>query len=120
MLRKCVIGFKGIWDDHLLLIGFSYNNSYHSSIQMDPFDALYDRRYRSPVRWFEVGEVDLIGPKLVFDAMEKMRLIQERLKIAQSHQKSYSNVRRRKLDFWYWWLGLLGYFTHEGCDVFWK
>ncbi|WMV59104.1 hypothetical protein MTR67_052489 [Solanum verrucosum] len=34
ILRACVIDFKGIWDDHLPLIEFAYNNSYHSSIQM--------------------------------------------------------------------------------------
>ena len=32
MLRACVIDFKGNWDDHLSLIEFVYNNSYHSSI----------------------------------------------------------------------------------------
>ena len=56
MLRACVIDFKGSWDDHLPLIEFAYNNSYHSSIQMAPYEALYGRRYRSPVGWFEVGE----------------------------------------------------------------
>ena len=56
MLRACVIGFKGSWDDHLPLIEFSYNNSYHSSIKMTPYEALYGRRCRSHVCWFEVGE----------------------------------------------------------------
>ncbi|WMV58724.1 hypothetical protein MTR67_052109 [Solanum verrucosum] len=51
---------------------------YNSSIDMAPFDALYGRRCRYPIRWFEVGEVALIGPKLVHEAMEKVRLIRER------------------------------------------
>ncbi|KAH0684667.1 hypothetical protein KY289_022419 [Solanum tuberosum] len=55
MLRACVINFKGNWDDHLPLIKFSYNNSYHSSIQISPYKALYGRRCRSPIRWFEVS-----------------------------------------------------------------
>ncbi|WMV18820.1 hypothetical protein MTR67_012205 [Solanum verrucosum] len=38
MLRACVIDFKGNWDYHLPLIEFSYNNSYHSSIAMAPFE----------------------------------------------------------------------------------
>ena len=41
MLRFCVIDFKGSWDDDFLLIEFSYNNNYHSSIQMAPYKALY-------------------------------------------------------------------------------
>ncbi len=84
MLRACVIDFKGSWDDHLPLIEFAYNNSYHSSIQMAPYEALYGRRCRSPVGWFEVGEAALIGPDSVLDAMEKVQLIRDRLKTAQS------------------------------------
>ncbi|WMV24288.1 hypothetical protein MTR67_017673 [Solanum verrucosum] len=99
MLRACIIDFKGSWDDHLPLIEFAYNNSYHSSIQMSPYEALYGRRCRSPVGWFEVGETALIGPDSVLDAMGKVQLIIDRLKTAQSRQKSYANVRRRELEF---------------------
>ncbi|WMV25944.1 hypothetical protein MTR67_019329 [Solanum verrucosum] len=65
MLRACMIDFKGNWDDHLPLTEFSYNNNYHSSILMAPYEALYGRRCRSPIGWFEVGEDGLIGPDLV-------------------------------------------------------
>ncbi|WMV46526.1 hypothetical protein MTR67_039911, partial [Solanum verrucosum] len=99
MLRACVIDFKGNWDDYLPLIEFSFNNSYHTSIAMAPFEALYGRRCRSPVGWFEVGEVSLLGPKLVHMAIEKICLIRERLKTGQSRQKFYVDVRRRDLEF---------------------
>ena len=65
MLRACMIDFGGNWDDHLPLIEFAYNNSYHSSIQMAPYEALYGRKCRSPIGWFETGEAQLIGPDLV-------------------------------------------------------
>ncbi|PHT36235.1 hypothetical protein CQW23_23935 [Capsicum baccatum] len=71
MLRACVLDFKGRWDDHLPLIKFAYNKSYHASIQMAPFDALYGRRCRSPIGWFEVGEAALIGIDFVLKAMAK-------------------------------------------------
>ena len=58
----CVIDFKGNLDDHLPLIEFSYNNSYHSSISMIPFEELYGRRCRSPVGWFEVGDFNFLFP----------------------------------------------------------
>ncbi|XP_055826375.1 uncharacterized protein LOC129894748 [Solanum dulcamara] len=74
---------EGNWDDHLPLIEFTYNNSYHASIQMAPYEALYGRRCRSPIGWFEVGEAELIGPGLVHQAMEKVRVIQDRLKIEE-------------------------------------
>lgn len=41
----------------------------------------------------------LMGQDLVMEALEKVRMIRERLKMAQSHQKSYANVRRRDLEF---------------------
>ncbi|WMV30554.1 hypothetical protein MTR67_023939, partial [Solanum verrucosum] len=57
-------------------------DGYHSIIQMAPYEALYGRRCRSPIRWFKVGEVGLIGPNLVHQAIEKVKVIQERLKTA--------------------------------------
>ena len=57
-----MIDLKGSLNDHLPLIEFAYNNSYHSSIEMAPYEALYGRRCRSLVGWFEVGEAALIGP----------------------------------------------------------
>jgi len=99
MLRACILDFKGNWDDHLALIEFAYNNSYHSSIKMAPYEALYGRRCRSPVGWFEVGETELYGPDLIHQAIEKVKVIQERLRMAQSRQKSYSDVRRCDLEF---------------------
>ena len=51
MLRSCVIDFGRNWDSYLPLVEFSYNNSYHSSIDMEPFEALYGRKCRTPVCW---------------------------------------------------------------------
>ena len=41
MLRGCILDFKGSWDYQLPLIKFTYNNSYHSSIKMEPYESLY-------------------------------------------------------------------------------
>ena len=49
MLRTCVLDLKGSWENHLPLIEFAYNNSYHVSIGMPPFEALYERKCRSPI-----------------------------------------------------------------------
>ncbi|WMV25363.1 hypothetical protein MTR67_018748 [Solanum verrucosum] len=75
MLRVCVIDFKSNWDDHLPLIEFAYNNSYNFSIQMALYEAVYGRRYRSPIGWFEVGEAGFIGPDLVHQTTEKVKII---------------------------------------------
>lgn len=44
LLRACVLEQRGSWDRYLSLIKFTYNNSFHASIGMTPFEALYGRR----------------------------------------------------------------------------
>ncbi|GJZ31256.1 reverse transcriptase domain-containing protein, partial [Tanacetum coccineum] len=82
------------WDVHLPLAEFSYNNSYHSSIRCAPFEALYGRKYRSPILWAEIGESSLIGPELVQETTDKVVLIKAKLKASRDHQKSYADNRR--------------------------
>ena len=77
MLRACVIDFKGSWDEHLPLIEFSYNKIYNSSIRMAPFEVLYGRRCKSPVGGFEVGESSILGPEIIHEALEKVRMIRD-------------------------------------------
>ena len=49
MLRACVVEFQGTCDKYITLMEFAYNNQYHSSIGMAPYEALYGRKCRSPV-----------------------------------------------------------------------
>ncbi|GJY07720.1 putative reverse transcriptase domain-containing protein [Tanacetum coccineum] len=72
MLRTCMIDFVKGWVNHLPLVEFSYNNSYHASIKATPFKALYGRKCRSPICWAEVGEVQLTGPEIVQETTEKI------------------------------------------------
>jgi len=65
MLRAYALEYPGAWDHNLPLIEFAYNNSYHASIGMAPFEALYGRRCRTPVCWKEVGERDPSKVKLI-------------------------------------------------------
>ncbi|GJY37794.1 putative reverse transcriptase domain-containing protein [Tanacetum coccineum] len=61
MLHACVIDFGKGWVNHVPLVEFSYNNSYHASIKAVLFEALYGRKCCSPVCWAEVEEVQLTG-----------------------------------------------------------
>ena len=79
MFRACVIEFGGHWDNFLPLAEFSYNNSYHSSIDMAPFEALYGRRCRSPIGWFDAFEVRPWGTDLLRESLDKVKCIQEKL-----------------------------------------
>ena len=49
--------------------------------------------------WSEIGERTLTGPALIKEAEDRVAEIREKLKAAQSRQKSYSDKRRRKLSF---------------------
>jgi hypothetical protein len=89
MLRASILHFDKSWDKCLSLEEFSYNNSYQASLKMAPFDALYGRRYCTPLNWTEAGERTLFSPDLVKDAEEKVQVIRENLKLAQMRQKSY-------------------------------
>nr|GEZ88592.1 putative reverse transcriptase domain-containing protein [Tanacetum cinerariifolium] len=71
MLRACEIDFRKGWVNHLPLVEFSYNNSYHASFKAAPFEALYGRKCRSPKSYadlkrkpmeFQVG--DKVMPKV--------------------------------------------------------
>ncbi|GJZ15244.1 putative reverse transcriptase domain-containing protein [Tanacetum coccineum] len=73
MLRAYVIDFENSWDRHLPLVKFSYNNSYHASIKAAPYEALYGRKCRSPIK--------------------------NRLLAARSRQKSYADKRLKPLEF---------------------
>ncbi|GKA79912.1 putative reverse transcriptase domain-containing protein [Tanacetum coccineum] len=73
MLRACVIDFGNGWVKHLPLVEFSYNNSYHASIKAAPFEALYGRKYRSPIK--------------------------QRIQTARDRQKSYADLKRKPMEF---------------------
>ena len=78
MLRTCVLDFGRSWDNYLPLVEFAYNNSYQSTIDMPPFEALYGRKCRSPICWNEVGDRRIFGPDIIQEATDKIKLIKER------------------------------------------
>ncbi|GJW08642.1 putative reverse transcriptase domain-containing protein [Tanacetum coccineum] len=99
MLCACAIDFGKGWVNHLPLVEFSYNNSYHASIKAAPFEALYGRKCRSPVYWAVVGEVQLTGPELVQETTEKIIQIKQRMQVARDRQKSYADLKCKPMEF---------------------
>ncbi|GMJ13694.1 hypothetical protein HRI_005038500 [Hibiscus trionum] len=98
MLRACIIDFGKNWEKSLPLVEFSYNNSYQSSIQMAPFEALYGRKCRTPLCWSELGENKVLGPQLLRETEEKVQIIHSRLKQAFDRQKAYADLKRRDIQ----------------------
>nr|GEW61201.1 putative reverse transcriptase domain-containing protein [Tanacetum cinerariifolium] len=99
MLRACAIDFGKGWVNHLPLVEFSYNNSYHASIKAAPFEALYGRKCRSPICWTEVGESQILGPELIQETTEKIIQIKQRMQAARDQQKSYADLKHKPMEF---------------------
>ncbi|GJV90802.1 putative reverse transcriptase domain-containing protein [Tanacetum coccineum] len=111
MLRACVLEFGKGWDRHLLLVEFSYNNSYHTSIKADSrWRRCIGRKWsKSPICWAKVGDSQLTGPEIIHETTEKIFQIKSRIQAARDHQKSYvdnplpivlNSQRNRCLSFW--------------------
>ena len=99
MLRSCVIDYEGSWDRHIPLVEFVYNNIFQSSIGMAPYEALYGRKCRTPLCWTELREKKVIGPDLIQETKEKVKMIIKRLKIANDRQKSYADMKRKDIRY---------------------
>ena len=99
MLRACAMEYTKSWDRNLPFVEFAYNNSYHSSIDMAPYEALYGRWCRTPICWNAGEERRLSKVELIDQTQEIIDKVREKLQTAQSRQKSYADVRRRPLTF---------------------
>lgn len=84
MMRACILDFGRSWEDHLSLAEFAYNNSYQSSVEMAPYEAIYGRPCRSPNCWVEIGDKVILRPDLVQETTEKIKTVKQCLIIAQS------------------------------------
>ncbi|XP_017632443.1 uncharacterized protein LOC108474921 [Gossypium arboreum] len=98
-LKREVSKYVSSWEEYLLLAEFVYNNSYQSNIRMAPFQALYDRRCCTPTCWTELGDRRVLGPELIFDTEDKVKLIRDRLKEASDGQKSYAYLKRKEIEY---------------------
>nr|GEU47034.1 ATP-dependent DNA helicase PIF1-like [Tanacetum cinerariifolium] len=94
MMRACVIDFRKGWNIHLPLVKFSHNNSYHTSIKVASFEALYDQKCRSPICWAEVGDAQLTSLEIVHETIKRIIQIKKRIQAAQDRQKIYADRRR--------------------------
>jgi hypothetical protein len=107
MLRACALKHGGSWDKSLPYAEFS-NNSYHVSLKMSPFKALYGRKCRTPLYWDQTSERQFFRPEIIQEAEEQVRMIRQNLRTSQSRKKSYVDTWGRLLEF------------KEGDDVYLK
>ncbi|WVZ58447.1 hypothetical protein U9M48_008722 [Paspalum notatum var. saurae] len=72
---------------------------YQASLKKSPFEALYGKRCRTPLFWNQTGEKQVFRPDIVQDGEQQLRIVQKNLRVAQSRQRSYADVRSRDLSF---------------------
>ncbi|CAN6725954.1 unnamed protein product [Malus baccata var. baccata] len=98
MLRSSVLQFGDTWHKRLPLIEFAYNNSFHSSIGMAPFEALYGKPCRTPLCWSEKGK---LSPRYIrpYQIVERVGEVAYRLalpsKLARVHNVFHVSMLRR-------------------------
>ena len=97
--EECQRSFDKELYRHIPLVEFVYNNSFQSSIGMAPYEALYGRKCRTPLCWTELSEKKVIGPDLIQEIEEKVKMIRERLKVANDRQKSYVDMKRKDIRY---------------------
>ena len=51
MIHMYVMDKPAKWEDYLHLVEFAYDNGQQASLGMNPYEALYGRRCRTPMTW---------------------------------------------------------------------
>ena len=98
-MRCCILEFESTWEKYLSLIEFEYNNSFQSSIKVAPYEALYDPKCQTPLYWTELNENKIFRVDLIKETEEKVKVIRDCLKVASDRQKSYADLKRKKIEF---------------------
>ena len=82
ILRMYVMDKPSRWEDYLHLVEFAYNNGYHASLKMSPFEALYSKRCNTPVNWDNPADSKVVGPEFLKEMEDQMIKIKQNLKVA--------------------------------------
>lgn len=94
-----VIDQKSRWEDYLYLVDFAYNNRYHSSIGMSPYQALYGRPCHTPLSWDMLEDRVHIGSEMLQNMEEQVTRIKEHLTPTQYRQKKCVDAHRVDRQF---------------------
>jgi hypothetical protein len=99
MMRMYVMDKPSKWEYYLLLVEFVYNNGYHASLDMSPFESLNGIKCNTPVSWDNPADRVVVGPYFLWEMEEHMVKIRENLKVSQYRNKIYSDKGRNHREF---------------------
>ena len=66
---------------------------------MEPYEAVYGRKCRTPLCWTKLSEKKVINPDLIQDIEERVKMIREKLKVVVDRQKSYADLKRNDIQY---------------------
>eukprot|EP00253_Pinus_taeda_P030964 PITA_30964 len=99
MLRAYVMTKPTQWEEYLHLVEFAYNNGYHTSTKLSPFEVLYGRKCRTPSSWGGPEDKLSLGPKMLKEMEDMVKKVSANLKAAQDWQKSFADRKRRFKEY---------------------
>lgn len=71
MLKLYVMHQQRKWEEYFPLVEFTYNNGYHESLRMSPFEALYGHSCNTPISWSDPVNMVFIGPDMLADIKKR-------------------------------------------------
>ena len=99
MLRVYVSERQTNWVDYLSLVEFAYNSSWHASIQMSPFEAMYGCKCSTPLNFRDPEKKVGVSKQMLERIDLELSKIRHHIKKAQKKQKLYYDKNKRPLSF---------------------
>eukprot|EP00253_Pinus_taeda_P021430 PITA_21430 len=95
MLRAYVMQQPTLWEEYLHLVEFAYNNGYHTSTQMSPFEVMYGQKCRTPSSWGGPEDKLSIGPEMLKEMEDMVKRVRVNLRADQDGQKNFADRKGR-------------------------
>jgi hypothetical protein len=92
MLCMYVMDQQKHWEEFMPLVEFSYNDNYQSTITMASFEFIYVRPCRTRLSWDWLEDRVLVGPEVIQEMVDKMKMIRQRIREAQDRHKTYADA----------------------------
>ena len=83
----------------MYLVEFAYNNGYHASTKMRPFEILYGKKCTTPFSWDSRLDRVIVGTEMLQEMEQTVRKVQNKLKATQDRQKSYVDLNIQHKEF---------------------
>jgi len=87
------------WEYYLHRVEFSYNNNYHTSLKMSPFEVIYGYKCRTPINWKKLKAKFMLGLDMLKWMEGTVKKVRMNLKAAQDRQKAYIDKKWSYQEF---------------------